>query len=129
MVITAFALLPIQTSKLVELINSRDPFGGSFRGSSRRPHVLIVGHVSAATLRHYAEALLNEQRGPDSWRDAIKRACCGLRRAGGKKKPPHVVYAWLNADGRWGGDRRRTTAHMRPLCPHQRLPEPHQNSP
>ena len=57
MVTLTFVLLPLQTSKLIELMNARDPFGATFRSSRRRPHILICGRVSATTLRHFQEHL------------------------------------------------------------------------
>ena len=57
MVATTFVLLPLQTSKLIELISARDPLAARFAPSRHRPHVIVFGSPSAATLQHFAAQL------------------------------------------------------------------------
>ena len=58
MVSTTFVLLPWQTSKLIELLSSRDPFSTSFVGSSRRPHVIVSSRrLTASSLSNLAAQL------------------------------------------------------------------------
>lgn len=107
MLMMTFIILPIQSAKLIEAITERDPFGGSFRGTARRPHLLIIGRVSAATLRHYKEALLispyNEPM-RTSLPTALRRVFAMDGRASGQASA--AVYAWLNSSDRWAGTRK-----------------------
>ena len=57
MVATTFVLLPLQTSKLIEPISARDPLAARFAPSRHRPHVIVFGSPSAATLQHFAAQL------------------------------------------------------------------------
>ncbi len=58
MVTTTFVLLPLQTSKLIELLTTRDPFAGGFRPSARQPHIVIFGHVGLHSIGLFREHLL-----------------------------------------------------------------------
>lgn len=58
MVTTTFVLLPLQTSKLIELLTTRDVFASTFRPSPRQPHILIFGHASLHSITLFREHLL-----------------------------------------------------------------------
>jgi hypothetical protein len=106
MVVITFIILPMQSAKLIEAVTARDPFGGSFRGSTKRPHLLIIGRVSAATLRHFKEALLvsgyNEPM-RISLPSALRSFFAMDARDEGQASA--AMYAWLHASDRWGGTR------------------------
>jgi len=109
MVVITFIILPMQSAKLIEAITARDPFGGSFRGSVKRPHLLIIGRVSAATLRHFKEALLvsgYHQPMRMSLPSALRSLFSMAAEDGGQSSA--AVYAWLHSSDRWGGARLKT---------------------
>ena len=50
MVACTFVLLPLQTSKLIELYSSRDPFAAAFSAKPGAGHIVVFGSVSAPML-------------------------------------------------------------------------------
>ena len=58
MVACTFVLLPLQTSKFIELYARADRFSAAFRPDSDHPHVVIFGTASAPTLVMIREQLL-----------------------------------------------------------------------
>lgn len=63
MVTCTFVLLPLQTSKLIELYSSRDPFAAAFNSHADAPHIVIFGAVSAPTIEILRAQLLTNSDG------------------------------------------------------------------
>ena len=58
MISCTFVLLPLQTSKFIELYARADRFSTAFRPDAHNPHVVVFGAVSAPTLVMLRAALL-----------------------------------------------------------------------
>jgi hypothetical protein len=65
MVACTFVLLPLQTSKFIELYSKRDPFAATFHAHADAPHLVLFGHAGAPTIRfvraHLLDGGLNEE--------------------------------------------------------------------
>ena len=73
MVACTFVLLPLQTSKLIEVYSTRDPFAAAFTpGGTDPPHLLVLGAISAPTIDVLKQQLLDDGRGSGAT-SAIKR--------------------------------------------------------